>query len=191
LFTSLPGIITLDLIKRFIKKEFFMSEITLKGNKIHTAGSLPDVGSPAPAFSLVKTDLSDTSMSDYKDKTLILNIFPSLDTSTCAASVRRFNKELNTLENTDVLCISADLPFAHGRFCSSEGLENVKNASVFRNPEFGKDYGVLITDGPLKGVLSRAIVVVNQGGSVVYTEQVPEITQEPDYNAAVEAVRNS
>ncbi|MBI9108942.1 MAG: thiol peroxidase [Spirochaetales bacterium] len=162
-----------------------MAEITLHGNKIHTVGSLPIVGTQAPDFSLVKTDLSETRLSEFKGKKLILNIFPSLDTSVCATSVRRFNKELSELVNTEVLCVSADLPFAHGRFCSSEGLENVKNASVFRNPEFGKNYGVLITDGPLAGVLSRAVVVVDEGGKVIYTEQVPEIAQDPDFDGAL------
>lgn len=166
-----------------------MAEITLSGDKIHTAGSLPAVGSQAPGFSLVQTDLSDANLSDFKGKNLVLNIFPSLDTGICASSVRRFNKELDNLDNTEVLCVSADLPFAHERFCSSEGLENVKNVSVFRNPEFGNDYGVLITDGPLKGVLSRAIVVINPGGKVIYTEQVPEIKQDPDFDSALKALK--
>lgn len=166
-----------------------MAEITLSGNKIHTAGSLPAVGSQAPGFSLVRTDLSDTNLSDFKGKNLVLNIFPSLDTGICASSVRRFNKELDNLDNTEVLCVSADLPFAHERFCSSEGLENVKNVSVFRNPEFGNEYGVLITDGPLKGVLSRAVVVIDPGGKVIYTEQVPEIKQDPDFDSALKALK--
>jgi len=166
-----------------------MAEITLQGNKIHTVGSLPATGSQAPAFKLVNTDLSEASLSDYIGKKVILNIFPSLDTSVCATSVRKFNEELNNLENTTVLCVSADLPFAHDRFCTSEGLENVVNLSVFRNPDFGKDYGVVITDGPLAGVLSRAVVVLGSNGEVVYSEQVPEITQEPDYASALDAVK--
>lgn len=168
-----------------------MSEITLQGNKIHTSGSLPVNGSAAPSFELVATDLSDIKLSDFKGKKLVLNIFPSLDTSVCAASVRRFNSELNDLADTEVLCVSADLPFAHGRFCESEGLKNVKNASVFRNPSFGKDYGVTVIDGPLKGLLSRAVVVVDSDGKVVYSEQVPEIAQEPDYEKALSAVKSA
>ncbi len=165
-----------------------MAEITLKGNKIHTVGHLPAAGSKAPDFKLVKTDLSEASLSDYKGKNVILNIFPSLDTSTCANSVRKFNAELNKLDNTVVLCISADLPFAHGRFCTTEGLENVINLSVFRNPGFGKDYGVTLTDSPMAGLMSRAVVVIGPDGIVKYTQQVPEISQEPDYNSAVAAL---
>lgn len=165
-----------------------MSEITLNGNKIHTIGKLPSVGAKAPDFTLTGTDLSDICLKNFKGKNLILNIFPSLDTAVCATSVRKFNESLNSLDNTEVLCVSADLPFAHERFCTTEGLDKVKNASVFRNPEFGKDYGVLITDGPLKGLLSRAVVVIDPDGKVVYTEQVPEITHEPVYDAAVSSV---
>ncbi len=167
-----------------------MAEITFKGNKINTSGSLPAAGASAPAFELVKNDLSTAGLSDYKGKKVILNIFPSLDTSVCATSVRKFNAELNKLDNTSVLCISADLPFAHSRFCTTEGLEKVESLSVFRNPEFGKDYGVLMTDGPLAGLLSRAVVVLDGEGKVVYTEQVPEIAQEPDYAKALEAVNS-
>ena len=168
-----------------------MSEITLKGEKINTVGILPGTGTAAPDFSLVLTDLSDISLNDFKGKKLILNIFPSLDTSVCAASVRKFNQELNDLANTEVLCVSADLPFAHARFCSSEGLENVKNASVFRSPDFGKNYGVLLTDGPLKGLLARAVVVIDEGGKVLYNELVPEIATEPDYEGALSAVKEN
>ncbi|MDC7225924.1 MAG: thiol peroxidase [Spirochaetales bacterium] len=167
-----------------------MSEITLEGNKINTIGTLPATGADAPSFTLTSTDMSEVKLSDFAGKKLILNIFPSLDTSVCAASVRKFNSELNNLENTEVLCISADLPFAHGRFCESEGLEKVRNASVFRTPDFGKDYGVLITDGPIRGLLSRAVVVVDTAGKVVYTEQVPEITQDPDFDSALKAVKS-
>lgn len=167
-----------------------MSEITLQGNKIHTSGSLPKVGGSAPDFSLVKTDLSEAKLSDFAGKNIVLNIFPSLDTSVCATSVRKFNAELDKLKNTVVLCVSADLPFAHGRFCTTEGLENVINLSVFRNPDFGKDYGVNIIDGPLAGVLARAVVVVGTDGKVSYTEMVPEIAQEPDYTAALAAVKS-
>lgn len=162
-----------------------MASITLKGNPINTAGELPAVGSTAPAFTAVKTDLSECSLSDFSGKKVVLNIFPSIDTGICAASTHRFNKEVGSLENTVVLCVSADLPFALGRFCGAEGLEGVVPVSIFRNSEFGSGYGVTIVDGPLAGVLSRAVVVVNEAGAVVYTEQVPEIAQEPDYEAAL------
>lgn len=166
-----------------------MAKITLQGNPINTAGELPAVGSQAPAFTLVKNDLSEASLSDYSGKNVILNIFPSLDTSTCATSVRKFNEELNKLDNTVVLCVSADLPFANGRFCTTEGLENVESLSVFRNQEFGKNYGLTFSDGPLKGLLSRAVVVLTPDGKVKYTQQVSEIVDEPDYSSAVAAVK--
>lgn len=159
----------------------FMAKITLKGNPVNTYGDLPSVGSNAKDFTLVKSDLSDIKLSDFNGKNVILNIFPSLDTATCAMSVRRFNKEAASLKNTVVLCISADLPFAAGRFCTTEGIEDVFTASNFRNEEFGKDYGVLINDGPLASLLSRAVVVVDPKGKVSYTQQVGEITDEPDY----------
>ncbi|MCG8701436.1 MAG: thiol peroxidase [Bacteroidales bacterium] len=162
-----------------------MASITLKGNSINTLGDLPSTGSEAPNFELVKTDLSTSNLSDYKGKRVVLNIFPSLDTGVCAASVRKFNQELEKLENVEVLCISKDLPFAHGRFCETEGIKNVVNLSDFRNLEFGKAYGTTIVDGPLAGVHSRAIVIVNEEGKVVYTEQVPEITQDPDFEKAL------
>lgn len=162
-----------------------MATITLKGNPIETAGSLPAVGSQAPAFNLTKTDLSPCSQDDFSGKTLVLNIFPSLDTPVCAASVRRFNAEAILQKDTVVLCISADLPFAHKRFCEADGLENVIPLSVFRSPAFGLDYGVTITSGPLTGLLARAVVIINADGRVVYTELVPEIAQEPDYHQAL------
>lgn len=165
-----------------------MATITLKGNSIHTAGELPAVGSQLPAFNLVKSDLSEVSQADFAGKKVVLNIFPSLDTAVCAASVRRFNKEAGERGDTVVLCISADLPFAQGRFCTTEGLENVVSLSVFRSPEFGSDYGLTITDGPLKGLLSRAVIVADASGKVLYTEQVPEIVQEPDYDKALAAL---
>lgn len=165
-----------------------MATITLKGNSIHTAGELPAVGSVLPAFTLVKSDLSEVSPADFAGKKLVLNIFPSLDTAVCAASVRRFNKEAGERGDTVVLCISADLPFAHTRFCTTEGLENVVSLSVFRSPEFGSDYGLTITDGPLKGLLSRAVIVADASGTVLYSEQVPEIVQEPDYDKALAAL---
>ncbi len=160
-----------------------MAKIMLKGNEIETCGTLPSVGSKAEDFKLVAEDLSEVSLSDYSGKKVVLNIFPSIDTDVCASSVRNFNK-IASESGVIVLCISADLPFAQKRFCGGEGLENVVNLSTFRST-FGKDYGVEIIDPPLSGLLSRAVVVVGEDGTVVYTEQVPEITQEPDYNAAV------
>ena len=166
-----------------------MATITLKGNTIETIGSLPAKASAAPAFTLVTTALAETTLADYKGKRVVLNIFPSIDTSVCAASVRQFNKVAGELANTVVLCISADLPFAHTRFCETDGLKNVAPLSVFRSSAFGKDYGVTITTGPLAGLLSRAIVIIDTDGKVIYTEQVPEIAQEPDYNAALAALK--
>ena len=162
-----------------------MAQITLKGNPINTIGSLPEPGTKAPEFTLVKDDLSIKSLSDYKGQKVVLNIFPSLDTGTCAASVRRFNAEASKLENTVVLCISKDLPFAQARFCGAEGLENVHNLSDFRGGQFGKDYGVEIIDGPLAGLESRAVVVLDEEGNTIYTQQVAEIIDEPDYDAAL------
>ena len=165
-----------------------MAQITLKGNPVNTIGNLPEVGTKAPEFTLVKDDLSVKSLSDYKGKKVVLNIFPSLDTPTCAASVRRFNAEASKLENTVVLCISKDLPFAQARFCGAEGLEDVHNLSDFRTGQFGKDYGVEIIDGPLAGLESRAVVVLDEEGNVTYTQQVAEIVDEPDYEAALAAL---
>jgi thiol peroxidase len=165
-----------------------MASITLKGNPVTTHGELPATGTPAPAFQAVKTDLSELALADLAGKNVVLNIFPSIDTGVCAASTHRFNKEAGALENTVVVCVSADLPFALGRFCGAEGLEDVVPVSTFRNPAFGTDYGVTITDGPLAGLLSRAVVVIDAAGNVVHTEQVPEITQEPNYEAALAAL---
>lgn len=165
-----------------------MSKITLKGNSINTIGELPSVGTKAPNFKLTKTDLSDVSLSDFKGKRIVLNIFPSLDTSVCATSVRKFNAEAEKLKNTVVLCISRDLPFAHSRFCSTEGLNNVVSLSELRDNDFGKTYGVKITDGPLAGVFSRALLVLDENGKVIFSEQVPEITQEPDYAGAINSL---
>jgi thiol peroxidase len=165
-----------------------MANITFKGNPVHTTGELPVKGASAPDFTLVKGDLSEVKLSDYKGKHVVLNIFPSLDTGTCAASVRRFNKEAASLSNTVVLGISADLPFAAGRFCSAEGIENVVTLSTFRDNTFGKDYGLLMSDGPLEGLLARAVVVVDPAGKVIYTELVPEIAQEPDYHSAINSI---
>ncbi|MGW8194624.1 MAG: thiol peroxidase [Desulforhopalus sp.] len=165
-----------------------MAKITLKGNEIETSGSLPEVGSTAPGFTLVKTDLSETSLEDYRGKSIVLNIFPSIDTGVCAASARKFNSEAGNFKDSVVLCVSADLPFAHGRFCEAEGLKNVIPASAFRSAEFGKSYGQTITTGPLAGLLARAVVVIDPNGKVKYTEQVPEIGQEPDYDSALSAL---
>ena len=165
-----------------------MAQITLQGNPINTVGNLPEVGTQAPDFTLVANDLSVKTLADYKGKKIVLNIFPSLDTGTCAASVRRFNAEASKLENTVVLCISKDLPFAQARFCGAEGLEAVHNLSDFRTGQFGKDYGVEIADGPLAALESRAVVILDAEGNVVYTEQVPEIVDEPNYDAALAAL---
>lgn len=165
-----------------------MAQITLRGNPIHTRAELPAVGDTAPDFKLVGTDLAEHSLADFAGKNVVLNIFPSLDTPVCAASVRRFNEEASGRDNTVVLCISADLPFAHKRFCSAEGLDNVVSLSTFRDEDFGPAYGIDMVDGPLAGLLGRAVVVVNPEGRVAHTELVPEIGQEPDYEAALGAL---
>lgn len=164
-----------------------MAKITLQGNAVNTVGDLPAVGSTAPDFTLTKTDLSDLKLSDLAGETVVLNIFPSVDTPTCAASVRTFNEALSTLDGVEVVCISADLPFAMQRFCGAEGLERVTSGSVFRNEDFGKKYGVTIADSPLKGLMARSVVVIKDG-KVVYTELVSETADEPDYDAALKAV---
>ncbi len=166
-----------------------MATITLKGNEITTVGTLPAVGSKAPDFSLTKTDLSLVSLKDFAGKKVILNIFPSLDTGVCAASVRKFNEEASKINDTVVLCISDDLPFAHKRFCEAEGLANVISLSEMAVRKFGEDYGVRITSGPLSGILSRAVVLIDENGNVVYTEQVPEIAQEPNYEEVLKALK--
>lgn len=165
-----------------------MSEITFKGNPIHTVGQLPEVGTTAKEFTLVAADLSEKHLSDYKGKKILLNIFPSIDTGVCAASARQFNKEAASLENTVVINVSRDLPFALNRFCAAEGLDNVEVLSDFRG-SFGEDYGVTITDSPFKGLLSRAVIALDESGKVIYTEQVPEIGQEPNYAEAVNALK--
>jgi len=166
-----------------------MTEIMFKGNPIHTAGSLPKVGALAPDFMVVKTDLSPLSLRGFIGRKVVINIFPSLDTPVCAASVRRFNAEADKLPNTVVLCISRDLPFAQKRFCGAEGLNSVIAGSEYRDSSFSDGYGVRIVDGPLAGLFARAIVVVDETGRVAYTEQVPEIAQEPDYGKALAAVK--
>jgi len=167
-----------------------MATVTLHGDSIHTIGELPATGKSAPGFNLTKGDLSNASLSDYKGKKVVLNIFPSVDTGTCAQSVREFNKKAAALKNTAVLCISKDLPFAQARFCGAEGIENVELLSDFRDGNFGKAYGLSFSDGPLTPLHSRAVVVVNEAGEVVHTEQVSEIVDEPNYEAALSAVTN-
>lgn len=162
-----------------------MATITLGGNPINTNGELPKVGSKAPQFQLVKTDLSEVTLADFAGSRLVLNIFPSIDTGTCAASVRHFNESASKLENTKVLCISRDLPFAQKRFCGAEGLENVVNLSDFKSGSFGKDYGLEMTDGPLNALHSRVVIVLDENGVVKYSEQVAEIADEPNYEAAL------
>lgn len=164
-----------------------MASITLGGNPINTSGELPKVGSKAPDFNLVKNDLSVASLADFAGSKLVLNIFPSIDTGTCATSVRTFNAKASALENTKVLCISRDLPFAQKRFCGSEGLENVVNLSDFRDGSFGTAYGVTLIDSVLKGLHARAIVVIDETGKVAYSELVSEIANEPNYDAALNA----
>jgi thiol peroxidase len=166
-----------------------MAKITFKGNPVNTSGNLPAKGSKAPDFSLVKSDLSSMSLSELKGKKVILNIFPSLDTSVCANTVRRFNQMASEIKNVTVLGISKDLPFAHGRFCSTEGINNLITLSGFRDKEFGDAYGIDYADGPMFGLYARGIVVVDETGTVIYTQLVPEHTQEPDYEAALKAVQ--
>ncbi len=165
-----------------------MSKITINGKTIETVGELPKVGNTAPDFNLVKADLSAATLKDYAGKRLILNIFPSIDTPTCATSVRKFNQSASDLKNTAVLCVSADLPFAGARFCGAEGIENVETGSDFRSPSFGQDYGVTIKTGILKGLLSRAVVIIDESGKVIHTEQVAEIGDEPNYDSALAAL---
>ena len=165
-----------------------MTKITLKGNAINTSGELPNVGSLAKDFKLIATNLSTKTLNDFKGKNLVLNVFPSIDTDTCAASVRNFNKSAAILNNTSVLCISRDLPFAQNRFCGAEGIENVLMLSDFNTGQFGKDYGLNIVDGPLAGLHSRCVLVINTEGRVIYTEQIAETTEEPNYNLALESL---
>lgn len=170
-----------------IGKDRGMTQITFKGNPVNTHGELPEAGTAAPAFALVGSDLAPVKSSDFAGRKLVLNIFPSLDTGVCATSVRTFNERAAGLEDTTVVCVSRDLPFAQARFCGAEGIENVVVASDFRTT-LGEDYGVTMTDGPLEGLLSRAVVVIDADGRVSYTEQVPEIGQEPDYDATFAAL---
>lgn len=165
-----------------------MASITLKGNTINTVGDLPAIGSQAPDFDLIKNDLSHVSLADYKGSRVILNIFPSIDTGICAASVRTFNEKAAGLTNTKILCISRDLPFAQARFCGAEGIDSVETVSDFAAGQFGKDYQVAIADGPMASLHSRAIVILDEDHKVIYTEQVPEIVQDPDFEKALAAL---
>ncbi len=165
-----------------------MSTVTLQGNPIQVYGELPAKGSDAPGFRLVGADLKDLSLHDFAGKRKVLNIFPSIDTGTCATSVRKFNERAAQLDNTVVICVSADLPFAQARFCGAEGLKNVVMASLMRGRNFAKDYGVLIENGPLAGVTARAVVVLDAQNRVLHTELVGEVAHEPDYDAALAAL---
>jgi thiol peroxidase len=162
-----------------------MSTITLGGNPINTSGELPKIGSQLADFKLIKTDLSIATLADYSGKKVVFNIFPSIDTGTCAASVRKFNTTAANLNNTVVLCISRDLPFAQKRFCGAEGIENVENLSDFKDGSFGKNNGLEITDGVLSGLHSRVVIVIDEKGTILHTEQVNEIADEPNYEAAL------
>ncbi|HEY4333156.1 MAG TPA: thiol peroxidase [Ilumatobacteraceae bacterium] len=164
-----------------------MAEITLGGNPIHTVGELPEIGTKAPDFAVVGADLSEITRDSLAGQRVVLNIFPSVDTAVCATSVRHFNAAASSLENTVVLCVSADLPFALSRFCGAEGLTNVKVGSVFRS-HFGQSYGVTMTDGRLAGLLARAVVVFDESGNVIHTELVPAISQEPNYDDAISSL---
>ena len=165
-----------------------MAEIEFRGNIMHTGGELPSVGAQAPDFSLTGDGLAPVGLSDFSGQRLVLNVFPSIDTPTCATSVRTFNERAAGLENTSVLCVSADLPFATGRFCGDEGIENVSCASTFRSPDFYDAYGVQIADGPLAGLCARAVVVIDEAGNVAHTQIVSPIGDEPDYDAALGAL---
>lgn len=165
-----------------------MATVTLKGNPIHTNGDLPKAGSAAPDFKLTAADLSDKSLKDFTGKRKVLNIFPSIDTPTCAMSVRQFNQRASSVKNAVVLCISADLPFAQKRFCGAEGLNNVVTLSEMRDRHFAKDYGVLLQDGPLAGLMARSVVVLDENNKVVHTELVGEVAHEPNYDAALKAL---
>lgn len=167
-----------------------METTHFQGTPCHTYGELPAVGTKAPAFDLVSRDLTQVRNTDFPNKKIVLNVFPSLDTPVCAASVRRFNKEAAALDNTVVIDVSMDLPFAAARFCSAEGIDNCIVASAFRSPEFAQKYGLQIVDGPLTGLLARAVIIIDERGNVIYRELVPEITNEPDYAAALDILKN-
>ena len=166
-----------------------MATITFQGNPVETIGTLPSVGEKALDFTLTKTDLSEVTLGDFTGKRVVMNIFPSIDTPVCAITVHHFNNDAAKLDNVVILCISADLPFAQQRFCAAEGLDNVIPLSVFRSPEFGKAYGAVIIGGPLAGLLSRAVIVIDETGTVLHSQQVPEIADEPDYDAVLAVLR--
>lgn len=163
--------------------------VTFKGSEVHTNGTMPEVGTLAPDFNAVAGDLTTLSLSSLKGKRVVMNIFPSLDTSVCATSVRRFNVKAAGMSNVVVLAVSMDLPFAQGRFCTTEGIENVKPVSLFRHRDFADRYGLMLSDGPLAGLTARAVIVTDEAGKIIYEELVPEITQEPDYDAALAVLK--
>ena len=165
-----------------------MATVSLKGNLINTKGNLPSIGSKAPNFELAKDDLSDVTLDNYKGSRVIMNIFHSIDTGTCAASVRQFNQEASNLENVKILCISKDLPFAMARFCGAENIENVETLSDFRDGNYGDNYNLTYIDGPIKGLLARSIIVLDENGVILHTEQVHEVVEEPNYKAALESL---
>ena len=167
-----------------------MATLTLNGTPVHTCGELPLPGHATPPFTLIQKDLTELTSVDLEGRRVLLSIFPSLDTATCAESVRRFNHASADLRDTVLLCVSMDLPFAQSRFCSTEGLANVITASAFRHPDFGKAFGVTLVDGPLRGLLARAVVALDENGTVMHTELVTELTLEPDYDLAIYAIRN-
>lgn len=166
-----------------------METTAFKGTPVHTCGHLPHTGSQAPLFTLTRGDLTELRSEELKGRRIVLNIFPSLDTAVCATSVRKFNQLAASLDNTTVVAVSKDLPFAQSRFCTTEGIENLIAASAFRSPEFAREYGIEMVDGPLAGLLARAVVIIDETGRIVYTELVPEITREPDYEAAIKALK--
>lgn len=166
-----------------------MATVTMKGKQVELYGELPKKGEQAPSFRLVKGDLKEVTIDDFKGKKIIINIFPSIDTAVCAMSVRKFNEAADKLSDTYVLAVSHDLPFALQRYCAAEGLDKIIPLSAFRSPEFGKDYGILITSGPLRGLLGRGVVVIDEEGKIMYTQLVPDIGQEPDYEEVLTALR--
>lgn len=166
-----------------------METTAFKGTPVHTCGHLPHIGSLAPRFTLTRGDLSELRSEELKGRRIVLNIFPSLDTAVCATSVRKFNQLAASLDNTTVVAVSKDLPFAQSRFCTTEGIENLIAASAFRSPEFAREYGVEMVNGPLAGLLARAVVIIDGTGRIIYTELVPEITHEPNYEAALKALK--
>ena len=166
-----------------------METTAFKGTPVHTCGHLPHTGSLAPRFTLTRGDLTELRSEELKGRRIVLNIFPSLDTAVCATSVRKFNQLAASLDNTTVVAVSKDLPFAQSRFCTTEGIENLIAASAFRSPEFAREYGIEMVDGPLAGLLARAVVIIDGTGRIIYTELVPEITHEPNYEAAIKALK--